>query len=106
MTAGSYGDPISGSLRGPLPANGPESPQQPNGITERMIGEPFAYRLPQITIFFSLFSAAFGILTVMYFASCAGEHARVIRTSLTSPKTPFAYRLPQITIFLSVFSAA
>eukprot|EP00933_Yihiella_yeosuensis_P075135 TRINITY_DN8433_c1_g1_i3.p1 TRINITY_DN8433_c1_g1~~TRINITY_DN8433_c1_g1_i3.p1 ORF type:complete len:628 (+),score=90.62 TRINITY_DN8433_c1_g1_i3:88-1971(+) len=43
--------------------------KQPNDATERKIGVKFRYAMPQFTMFYSLFSASFGLFTVAYYCS-------------------------------------
>jgi len=43
--------------------------KQPDGATERKIGRRFRYAMPQFTLFYSIFSASFGLFTVSYFCS-------------------------------------
>lgn len=42
---------------------------QPNGATSRKIGERFSFAMPQVTLYYSLFSGSFGLFTVAYFCS-------------------------------------
>eukprot|EP00928_Gymnodinium_smaydae_P040403 TRINITY_DN27401_c0_g1_i1.p1 TRINITY_DN27401_c0_g1~~TRINITY_DN27401_c0_g1_i1.p1 ORF type:complete len:983 (-),score=246.68 TRINITY_DN27401_c0_g1_i1:73-3021(-) len=42
---------------------------QPNEATERKIGRAFSFAMPQTTLFYSIFSACFGLFTVSYFCS-------------------------------------
>ncbi|CAE8626624.1 unnamed protein product [Polarella glacialis] len=43
--------------------------KQPNGATSRKIGKKFRYAMPQFLLYYSIFSACFGLFCVAYFCS-------------------------------------